>query len=307
MESIHLFSPATVANVACGYDILGFCLDSVGDYMTIKKTSSRGIKITKIEGCELPLNTQQNVAGVSAQALYDDLKPSFGFEIEINKKIKPGSGIGSSAASAAGSVFGINVLLGNPLTQMELISYAMKGEALASQAEHADNVAPAILGGFTLVQSLSPLLVHKLPVPESLYAVILHPHIEVKTSTSRSLLPTTVSLKKMTLQCANMGSLVHALHTSDYDLIKLSLVDYIAEPYRKQLIPHFEEVKEVMQKSPSLGSSIAGSGPSIFALCKGETDANMCGDLLRNTYQKTSYAFDVYVSKINTDGIKIIK
>lgn len=306
MDSINIFSPATVANVACGYDILGFCLDSVGDYMTIRKTNQKVLKISKLEGCNLSLDIHKNVAGISAKALYDDLKPNCGFEIEIFKKIKPGSGIGSSAASAAGSVFGINKLLGSPLNKHDLTNYAMKGEVLASNTEHADNVSPAIFGGFTLVRSTQPLKVLELPVPAELYATILHPHIEIKTAQSRGLLPDKIDLKKVTQQCANIGSLVHGLHTSNYDTIKDALFDYIAEPYRSHLIPYYNEVKQAVLANNAIGCSISGSGPSIFALCKGEKQAIHIKEVMKNTYSKTIHSFDVYVSKINTEGIKIV-
>lgn len=169
-NEIRIFSPATVANVACGFDVLGFCLDSQGDEMVIRKTIEKGIKITKIEGFDLPYEAEKNVAGVSALAMYEAIRPECGFEIEIYKHIKPGSGIGSSAASAVGSVFGINELLGRPFNKTELTSFAMKGEALASKSEHADNLAPALFGGFTLVKSLKPLEILKIPTPDDLYA-----------------------------------------------------------------------------------------------------------------------------------------
>ena len=165
MNEIKLFSPATVANVSCGFDVLGFCLDSIGDEMVIRKTVEKGIRITKIEGYDLPFEVEKNVAGVSALAMYKAAKPDCGFEIEIYKHIKPGSGVGSSSASAVGSVYGMNVLLGNPYSKTELTAFAMKGEAVASQSEHADNIAPALFGGFTLVKSLEPLEVLQIPTP----------------------------------------------------------------------------------------------------------------------------------------------
>ena len=215
MDHIKIFSPATVANVSCGYDVLGFCLDSVGDEMIINKISEKSIKISKIDGYDLPYEIEKNVAGVSALAMYEALQPDCGFDIEIYKKIKPGSGIGSSSASAAGSVFGMNELLGRPLNKTELTKYALKGEALASQCEHADNLAPAIFGGFTLVRSVNPIDVLQLPTPGDLYATLIHPQIEIKTSESRAILPKNVALKDAITQWSNVGSLVHTLHTND--------------------------------------------------------------------------------------------
>ena len=205
-NEIKIFSPATVANVACGFDVLGFCLDTIGDDMVIRKTEEKGIRITKIEGYDLPYEVEKNVAGVSALAMYNDLKPDCGFEIEIYKNIKPGSGIGSSSASAAGSVFGMNELLGRPLDKTKLTYYAMKGEALASQCEHADNLAPAIFGGFTLVKSTFPLQVLELPTPSDLFATLIHPQIEIKTADSRAILPKEIPLQHAITQWANVGT-----------------------------------------------------------------------------------------------------
>lgn len=306
-KEIRIFSPGTVSNVSCGFDVLGFCLDTVGDEMVVRISSEKGIRITKIEGFDLPFETHKNVAGVSAQALIDDLKPDCGFEIEIYKFIKPGSGIGSSAASAAGSVFAINELMGRPYTKTELARFAMKGEALASQSEHADNIAPVIFGGFTLVKSISPLEILRLPIPEELYATIIHPQIEIKTAEARAILPKSVPLQDAIAQWSNLGSLVHALHNGDYELLQRSLHDSIVEPYRSKLIPHFEDIKLATLASGALGIGISGSGPSIFALSKGEKTAKEVEDAMRKVYTKTAIQFETYVSKINSKGIKIIE
>lgn len=305
-NEIKIFSPATVANVACGFDVLGFCLDTIGDEMVIRKTDEKGIKIVKIKGYDLPFETEKNVAGVSALAMYNDLQPDCGFEIEIYKNIKPGSGIGSSSASAAGSVFGMNELLGQPLDKAKLTYYAIKGEALASQCEHADNLAPAIFGGFTLVKSVNPIQILELPTPSDLYATLIHPQIEIKTSEARAILPKEVPLANAITQWANVGSLVHALHTSDYELIKNALNDVVIEPYRKQLIPHFDAVKDSVLEAGALGCAISGSGPSIFALSKGEDIAKTVENAMKAIYSKTAIKFETYVSKINTQGIKTL-
>jgi homoserine kinase len=304
--TIKIFSPATVANVGCGFDVLGFCLDTIGDEMLIRKTTAKGIKITKIEGFDLPYEVMENVAGISALAMYEDLKPNCGFEIEIYKKIKPGSGIGSSSASAAGSVFGVNALLGFPLNKTELTFYAMKGEAYASKSEHADNLAPAIFGGFTLVQSTHPLRILELPTPKNLYATLIHPQIEIKTSEARALLPDKIKLRSAITQWANVGSLVHGLHTSDYELIKESLSDVVAEPYRRELIPYFNKLKATVLKAGALGCAISGSGPSIFALSKGKKTAKIVQQAMNDVYSESGIPFETYVSKINQEGIKIL-
>jgi homoserine kinase len=306
MNDIKIFSPATVANVSCGFDTLGFCLDTIGDEMVIKKTPKKGIHITKIVGYDLPYDAENNVAGVSALAMLQDAQPDFGFEIEIYKNIKPGSGVGSSSASAVGSVFGMNELLGKPYTNTQLTKFAMKGEALASQCEHADNIAPAIFGGFTLVKSITPLEILQLPTPKDIFAVIIHPQIEIKTVESRNLLPKQVPLRDATTQWANVGSLVHALHTSDYDLLSKSLIDVIVEPYRSQLIPHFDTVRQTAIQNGALGCGISGSGPSIFSLCLGRENAQSVSKAIKNVYAETKIPFEIYLSKINTKGIKIL-
>ena len=306
MNEIKIFSPATVANVACGYDVLGFCLDAVGDEMLIRKVDKKGIRITKIEGFDLPFKTELNVAGVSALAMYETLQPDCGFEIEIFKNIKPGSGIGSSAASAVGSVFGMNALLGKPFNKTELTQFAMKGEALASKCEHADNLAPALFGGFTLVKSLSPLEILEIPSPDNLYATIIHPQIEVKTADSRAILPKEVKLQEAIVQWANFGSLIHSLHTNNYQLMKRSLHDAIIEPHRSKLIPFYKEVKQAALNAGALGTNISGSGPSIFSLCKGIETATLVSDAIKKVYLSTGIKFDIHISKINIEGIKVL-
>jgi len=306
MDQIKIFSPATVANVSCGFDVLGFCLDTIGDEMVIKKTIKKGIKITKIEGYNLPFKTEENVAGVSALALIEALKPDCGFEIEIYKKIKPGSGVGSSSASAAGSVWAINELLNKPFNTTEITNFAMKGEALASGCEHADNIAPALFGGFTLVKSISPLNILQLPTPEDLYVTIIHPQIEIKTSQARAILPKEIPLQNAITQWANVGSLVHALHTNNYNLLSDALQDVVVEPYRSQLIPNFNSIKTQSIIAGALGVGISGSGPSIFALSKGEETANKVAKAMKKVYSNTTINFEIYVSKINKQGIKII-
>ncbi|MFN3755160.1 homoserine kinase [Flavobacterium sp.] len=306
MIEIKVFCPATIANLNCGFDVLGLCLDGIGDEMIIRKTAEKGIRITKITGADLPLETEKNVAGVAALAIINATNPDFGFEIEIHKKIKAGSGIGSSSASAAGAVFGINELLGKPFTRHELVDFAMKGEALASGCEHADNVAPCVLGGFTLVRGYNPLDVIKIESPSEMYAVVLHPQIELKTSDSRAVLSPTILLKDAITQWGNVGGFIAGLYTKDYELIGRSLQDVIIEPLRKQLIPNFEEVKNAALQNGALGSGISGAGPSIFALCKGQEIAEKVAYAMSNSYLETGIAFDIHISKVNDEGVKII-
>lgn len=306
MNKIKIFCPATIANLNCGFDVLGLCLEGVGDEMIISKTTEKGIRITKITGADLPLEPEKNVAGVAALAIVNAANPDCGFEIEIHKKIKAGSGIGSSSASAAGAVFGINELLGKPFTRHELVDIAMKGEALASGCEHADNVAPCVLGGFTLVRGYNPLDVIKIPSPSELYAVVLHPQIELKTSDSRAVLPNAVPLKEAITQWGNLGGFIAGLYTSDYALIGRSLQDVIIEPHRHKLIPGFENVKNAALDAGALGSGISGAGPSIFALCQGQDKAEKVAYAMSSSYLDIGIAFDMHVSKINDEGVKIM-
>jgi homoserine kinase len=306
MEEIKIFAPASVANVSCGFDVLGFCLDPVGDEMIIRKTKTPGVKISKILGQNLPLEVKKNVAGVAAEAMLSENPSTFGFEIEIHKKIKPGSGIGSSAASAAGAVYGINELMGKPLSAHDLIQYAMEGECLASGSPHADNVAPVLLGGFTLVRSTKPLDVIKLPCPSELKAIVLHPKIELKTMHAREILKNNVPLKKAINQWGNLAAFISSLYTEDYDLMSRSLVDEIVEPMRSLLIPEFEEVKKAVMHAGALGFGISGSGPSVYALAKGIKDANSIADAIIYNIKKVGIDFEVHKSSINNQGIKII-
>jgi len=306
MEEIKVFAPATVANLSCGFDVLGCCLDNVGDEMIIKKNDLHKLRITKLEGQDLPLEVDQNVAGVAVKAMLEKLQSNEGFDIEIYKKIKAGSGIGSSAASSAGAVFAVNKLLGAPLKNIELIPFAMEGERLASGNAHADNVAPALLGGFTLVKSYEPLEVLSLPSPEELNVVILHPQIEVKTKDSRAIIKRNISLNKAVSQWGNLGALVSALYTNDYELLGRSLKDEIVEPIRSILIPYFDEIKTISLESGALGFGISGSGPSVYAMCRGKENAEKVKSSIAQFMEKQSITYDLHLSKINPEGVKIL-
>ena len=306
MNEIKIFCPATIANLSCGFDVLGLCLETAGDEMIIRKSDVKGIRITKIVGADLPLETEKNVAGVSALAMLEAVETEFGFEIEIYKNIKAGSGIGSSAASSAGAVFGINELLGRPFTRKELVLFAMQGEKLASGNAHADNVAPALLGGFTLVRSSNPLDIIKIESPSELYATVVHPQIELKTSDARSVLKQTVSLKSAITQWGNVGGLIAGLYTKDYDLIGRSLHDEIVEPLRSVLIPGFDLIKQTALENGALGSGISGSGPSIFALSKGKETADKIAKAMSAVYDEMNLPYEIHVSKVNDEGMKII-
>jgi|TARA_B100000768_G_scaffold44303_1_gene43050 homoserine kinase len=307
MKEIKVFSPASIANLSCGYDILGVCLDNVGDEITVKKTRKKGITIKKVTGEKLSTDISINVAGVSASALLNETKVDCGFEIEIHKGIKPGSGIGSSAASSAGSVYAINKLIGEPYTNKELIKFAMCGEMAASDSKHADNVAAILLGGFTFVRNSIENDYFKLNTPPEIVFTVIHPKIVLKTKDSRAVVTKQVSMKDMIEQSANLGAFVSGLYTENYNLIGRSIKDIIIEPLRSVLIPKFQEIKSASISTGALGCGISGSGPSVFAMSKGLTTAKNVGNSMKKIYDSLDLDYDVHISFVNDKGIKIIK
>lgn len=306
MEQIKIFSPATVANVSCGFDVLGLALNNVGDEMVFTKNNTGKAKITKITGAKLSYELNENVVGVVAQAMLKKDNLNIGVDIEIHKKIKPGSGIGSSAASAAGTAYGINQMLGNVFNAKQLIEFAMLGEEFVGGSKVADNVAPALLGGITLIKSYIPFEYLSLPVPNDLFVVIVHPQIELKTQDARRILPKQISMKNAIAQSAHLASLVHALHTNDYKLLGASLNDFLVEPYRKVLIPLFDETKQEALKNGALGGGISGAGPSQFYLCKGKETAKKIEKSFNKLYQKSNIPAHIFHSEINREGVKVL-
>lgn len=307
VKGVKLFAPASIANISCGFDVLGLCLENIGDIMEIRRSKKAGIQITSIKGQDLPLEATNNVAGVAGLSMLEACNTKLGFEIRIEKNIKPGSGIGSSAASAAGVVAGINYLLGNPFTNKELIPFAMEGERLACGSAHADNVAPALLGGFTLVRDTDPLDICALPTPLELVATVIHPKIEVKTSDARAVLKKRVTLEKAISQWGNVGALVSSLYEEDYELLSRSLVDVIVEPARSILIPYFKELKVACKEEGALGSGISGSGPSVFALSRGMSSAVNVAQAMKSVLENTNIPFDIHVSPIKKTGVSFIE
>ena len=307
MDYLKIFAPATVANVSCGFDSLGFAVDTIGDEMTFTKTSEKGVKITNITGADLPYDVDKNAASAVIKKILLDAKADFGIALTIHKGFSPGSGLGSSAASAAGAAFGVNQFLADKYSNLELTKFAMFGEEVACGSAIADNVAAAIYGGFVLVRSYEPLEIIKLPVPEALRVVAIHPQIAIKTKDAREVLPKEIALKNAVIQWANVGGLVSGLFTNNYELICNSLVDVIVEPFRKGLIPFFDEVKTNALNAGALGAGISGSGPTIFALCKGEKSAKDVYKAIESTYKETGIGFEMFISKINPQGMKIIE
>lgn len=306
MNEITVHAPATVANVVCGFDCLGFALENPCDVMTVRLVKEKIIKIRHFDSYNLTTEPEKNVAGKSLLAMLDKIKEDVGFEVEITKNIKPGSGIGSSSASAVGATVAANRLLNNRFSPLELAEFALAGEQLASEGRHADNVAPCLFGGFTLVRSVSALDIVELDFPP-MFATVIHPQIEIKTAEARKILPAEVPLKDAIRGWANVGALVSALAKADYGLISRSLEDFIIEPVRKKLIPRFDELKTASLKAGALGGGISGSGPSVFMLSKNKETARKVENAMREIYRQTEINFNVYVSELNKDGVKILE
>ena len=305
MNQIKVFSPATIANVSCGYDAMGFALETLGDDMIFTKTDSKDVVISKIEGANLPYEANKNVAGVVALLMLKDSKANFGLDIQIFKNFKPGSGLGSSAASASGTAFAVNQLLGNKYSNLELTLFAMQGEVAACGSAIADNVAAALYGGFILVKNYKPLDIVSIPTPTNLVATIIHPQIEIKTEDARKIVPTQIDLKTAITQWSNVGGLISGLHSNDFDLIGRSLVDLVAEPNRKKLIPLFDDVKQSAIAAGALGAGISGSGPSIFALSKNLETAQKVEAAMDAVYKNSGIDYSTYVSHISKTGTRI--
>ena len=313
---IKIKAPATVANMVCGFDILGFAVNSPYDEMEMRwmarAENEAGITIINIDKYNLPTDPEKNVAGAALLAFLEEYEekqnnsssPKIKFEVKINKLIKPGSGVGSSAASSAGAVVGANYLVGNIFSKDDLVRFAMNGEKLASGVKHADNIAPCIFGGVTLVRSIFPLEIIALPSP-SLHVTIVHPQIEVRTSDARSILRQQVLLKDAIKQWGNIAGLVAGLMKSDYDLIGRSLEDVIIEPVRSILIPGFDALKLACKQAGALGGGISGSGPSIFMLSKTKEIAIAVEKEMKQLYDGIGLPHHTYVTSINQTGVEI--
>lgn len=308
MDSIRVFAPATVANVSCGFDIFGLAVDNPGDEVIVRKRKDDKIVITQITGDEgkLTLDPLRNAVSVPVFKYLSQLNRKHGFDIELHKQMPLGSGLGSSSASSVAGVFAVNELLGNPVPVRDLLPFAMEGERVACGSAHADNVAPALLGGFVVVRSYSPLDVFKIKTPDDLYVTIVHPDIEVNTKDARHILRNEVSMKKTISQMGNVAGMITGLITSDYELISRSMVDYIIEPIRSILIPQFFEVKMAAMDNGALGCSISGAGPSVFAFSKGLETAQKVGAVMKKQFEKEGIVANLFMSGINEGGPKVL-
>tara|TARA_X000001036_G_scaffold439429_1_gene490558 strand:- start:1286 stop:2212 length:927 start_codon:yes stop_codon:yes gene_type:complete len=307
MESIKVFAPATVANVGCGYDILGFALEGYGDELILTERQDDQLVIKTIQGvAELPLDPTKNVSTVTISALLEDLKLNKGFDLKIKKNIAAGSGLGSSASSAAAAAYAVNEFLGGPISSEELIKFAMEGERIASTKAHADNVAPSILGGFTVVRSYDPLDVFNIPYPEDLRVVIIFPQVEVKTSDAKKIIKEQVKLSDAIKQWGNVAGLVSGLILHDFERIGKSLQDVVIEPVRSYLIPLYQEMKTIALNVGALGFSISGSGPSMFCFVRDTSESSLIIERAKELYGKNGIDVISFVSGINNMGAKTL-
>jgi homoserine kinase len=302
-QIIKAFAPATVANVCCGFDVLGFALENIGDDVTIQPLGSDNVLISEITGTvQLSKKADENVVGIIAKLMLKKANNKNGLDIKLNKGLGIGSGLGSSAASSVAITYAVNELLGKPFSTNEQIAFAMEGEKFASGTAHADNVAPALIGGFTLVKSYEPLDVISVPLKAKLYCTIVHPQVELKTSLSRNILKQEISLKAAVKQSGNIAGLILGLTQGDYDLIARSLNDDIIEPQRGSLIPLFYKAKQAAITAGALGSGISGSGPSLFALSRSMEDAEKVKSAFEAIYQGTGINVHAFTSKVATQG-----
>jgi len=305
-KTIEVLSPGSVANVGCGFDMMGFAVNGLGDHLVLTENHTDTLVIKPIKGYanSIPLDPEKNTAGVALMAMCKTLNISPGFNMEIEKKSPVGSGLGSSASSTTAAVFALNELLGRPFSsKMDLLPFALKGESLASGSYHADNVAPSLLGGFLAIRSLDPVDLIEIPIPQGLKVVLIHPHLEVLTKTARSLIPKTVPLKEVTAQMGNLAAFIMGMVNGDNALLKRSFVDYLAVPYRAHLIPGFYEVKKAAEDQGAIGCSISGSGPTVFALLDKNQDSNKIAEAMVNEFKKIGIGTDCFFSEFNRDGV----
>lgn len=309
-HNAQVFAPATVANVGCGFDVLGMAIDKPGDQVHIEWVPDQsGVQVLQITGDEgkLPTDSDKNTASVALNHLLQRIEwNQGGFNLRIHKKMPMGSGLGSSAASSVGALAAFNALLEKPLSPSQLLSSAMEGERVACGSAHPDNVAAGLFGGFVLIRDQNPVDVIPIPTPPELFCTVVHPDLELKTSDSRKVLRRDIELSTAVKQWANVGGLIAGLLTKDLGLIRRSMVDHIIEPRRAALIPGFEEVKKAAMSADALGASISGAGPSIFALSDDESKAHEIGKKMQEAFQILDIDSQAYVSPINQNGPQIL-
>jgi len=308
-RSVKVFAPASIGNVSCGFDVLGLAVQSPGDevIMTLNDSSTVSMKSIVGDDGRLPLESNKNTSGVAVIEFLRFIGSNQGAEITLHKNLPLGSGMGSSAASAVAAVVAINHLMGEPLQREELLPFVMEAERIACGSAHADNAAPSLLGGLILIRQNHPLDIIPIPTPKELICVLVHPHVEVKTKDARSVLKSTISLKDGITQWANTAGLVAGMMKNDYELIGRSLVDVVAEPLRSDLIPGFAAVKRSAMQNGALGCGISGSGPTIFCLCQGQSNAYRAGHAIQAEFNGMKLKSEIYISEVNRNGAYIIE
>jgi homoserine kinase len=309
MNSVKAFAPASIGNIGIGFDIMGLALNEPGDEVVARLVDAPGLRIAAItgDGGRLPLEVEKNTAGVAALRLLEHLgQQDRGIELEIHKKLPLGSGLGSSAASAAAAVLAVSELLHTGMNKRELLPFACLGEQVASGGFHADNAAPSLLGGIILIRDNATLDVHRLYVPKGLYVAVVHPNIEVLTKEARAILKQEVPLRSYVRQTANIGAFIIGLFNSDIPLLGRCLNDEIIEPQRAALIPGFYDVKNAALAHGVLGCSISGAGPSVFALCANSLIAEHAGIAMREAFEKHHIASTLYLSPVNQEGAMLM-
>ncbi|MBO8130073.1 MAG: homoserine kinase [Candidatus Marinimicrobia bacterium] len=308
MNQIKIFTPATIANIGCGFDILGFAFSSLGDIVTLEKIEEKKIEITEVKGySELPTEPEKNTVTIPILRIMSDYNLDFGVRVKIKKNIPIASGMGSSAAGAVAGSFGISYLAGKILSDKEILEYALEAEGTISGEKHADNIAPCYYGGITLIRNTEKLEIIKLPIPEDISCIIMHPHIEIKTEYARKLLKDLIETSKCIKQMANIASFIAGIFQNDKNLLSSANIDFIAEPHRAELIPKYYRLKESALKSGAIACNISGSGPSIFVLYHNNDTRNKIIDSIKKIYDKKKLNYDLYFGKISKIGVKIIE
>ncbi len=309
-KSVTAFGPATVANVGCGYDIMGFAIQGPGDEVTVSLNENNATSLVELSGPYghlIPGAREKNTASVAINCFLQTLgRSELNLRISLVKNMPLGSGMGSSASSSAAAVFAANELLGNPMSTMEIIPFAMEGERIACGAAHADNVAPSLLGGFVLIRSYNPLDIIEVKCPEDLFCAVVHPQLELHTADARRVLKMEITMGNAIKHSANTAGFMVALMKGEYALLSRSMQDLLAEPRRTQLIPGFDPIKENALKEGALGCGISGSGPSLFALCQGEKTAQHVARTIQQGFEAHGLQSETFVSALNAPGCSII-
>ena len=307
MSKVRVFAPATVANMGCGFDIMGMTLDGVGDVVSVEVSEGDGLAIDNCSGVELPTDIEKNVITPAVRALMGAFGEPRMVNVVVERKIAPGSGIGSSAASSAAAVYALNEALGRPFTDEQLVEFAMEGEKLISGGTpHADNVGPSLLGGVVLLRGYHPLDIVRLPVPDNFCCSVAHPAIMVSTRMAREVLPKDIPLRTAVEQWGNVAGLVAGLALKDVYLVGRAMRDVVVEPHRKQFIPGFDELREKVMAAGALAFNISGAGPSVFTLSADMAVASRIGEIMREHFAQQGVDSDIYVSKVSNQGARVL-